>query len=100
MNIEQWGSCVTRALSLDIAPLFQSIALQNQVTCMLVSSLLKMNSSLEKWGKKIGILLSASLYVELISLLTCTFPSPALANTAPARIMGWFVCLNDLLFNK
>lgn len=49
---------------------------------------------------KIGILLSASLYVEIISVLTCTFPSRPLANAAPAHITGWFVCLNDLLFHK
>lgn len=55
---------------------------------------------IRKMGEKAGILLSASLYVEIISLLTCTFPSPPLANTAPAHITGWFVCLNDLLFNK
>ena len=51
MNIEQWGSRVAQALPLDIAPPFQSIPLQNQATCALVSSLLKMNSSLEKWEK-------------------------------------------------
>lgn len=99
MNIEQWGLRVAQAQPLSQAPPFQSVPLQNQVTSRLLSSFLKTNSSLEKWGK-IGILLSASLYVEITSVLTCTFPSPALANTVPAYVAGWFVCLNDLLFNK
>lgn len=93
------GSRVAQALPSDVAPPFQSIPLQNQAMGMLASSLLKTNSSLEKW-EKTGIWLSASLYVEIISVLTCTFPSPPLASTAPARVTGSFVCLNDLLFNK
>lgn len=91
-NIEQGGSCVAQALPLEAAPPFPSIPLQNQGTRTLVSSLLKMNSSLEKWGK-IGTLLSVSPYVKIISILICTFPSSPLANTALAHITGWLVLM-------
>lgn len=64
MNIEHWGFSVAQALPWGAAPHFQSLPLQNQPTCLSLSSLPKINSSLEKWGE-MDILLSTSPCVEI-----------------------------------
>lgn len=97
-NTEQWGSCAVHALPFRNAPPFQSIPLQNQAVCVLVFSLLTMNSSLENWEKNRYFALYFTLCWNDICLNVCIPLSPFGKHCSGSHYL--FVCLNDLPFNK
>lgn len=90
-----WGS----GSALGAAPHLQSLSLQNQAMCLSVSSLLKINSSLQNGENQIFCCLAHcrlkfNVYLNLhVTLFT-------FGKHCSTHVMSWLVCLCDLLLNE